>query len=350
MGLNKLKTPEIFRKNYTLDSAGLTKVEVPSDVMPSGLIKGFWVRLNCSALSSFDSAVANYPAVVRAITYGSQFPKHNVMSAVPLEYWDKVYTNLMRKAPSRTTPSANGFALNFYLPYAWPGTDRSPAFRDKDTALLNINNKALPFITLLLGPYSDVAITLDAAPTVTVIVEADYEPIVKPGFMNPDNPLLSGDQPLKMLEIAVQQKADLSTVCEHKLLSGGDRECIGVIARQLSSAGAEVSNIFTTGVATPSKMVFIKGDADAYNADGKVETRDSIMSDELGIAVQAGYHYWLAARRGKLMDAVDLREGQPFRAQMDNLATTASRVLEFMQIGTIDIPKSVLDVHAAQLK
>lgn len=349
MGMSQLKRVEVYRKDHALGAAANIKVEIPSDQMPSGLIHGYRVRLVGGAITAFGAAVANYQKVIRTITYGANFPKFNVMTAVPGEYWDAVLTTHNRKAPARSTPTANGFTLNTYLPYSWEGTDRFPSVRRKDTCLLNINNKALPFITLGLGPVTDLS-AAGTACTVTVIVEAEYEPIVRAGFTNPDNPLLSGDQPMKMLEISVNQKADLSTNSIHKFLTGGDRELIEVVSRELNSAtGAVVSDIFTLGTATPSKYVFTRGDADAYTADVKVESLDAEAGDEFGIAIQAGHHFWMAAARGSLAHAVDLRAGQTFALSMDNVATPAGRVLEFMQIGTIDLPEGVKQIHGQQL-
>lgn len=349
MGMSQLKRVEVYRRDWALSATGNIKVEVPSDQMPSGLIHSFRVRLVGGTIANFGAAVANYQKVLRTITYGASMPKFNVMTAVPGEYWDAVLTSLMRKAPSRTTPVAGGFALNTYLPFSWMGSDRFPSIRRKDTALLNINNKALPFLSLGLGPVTDLS-AAGTACTVTVIVEVEYEPIVRAGFTNPDNPLLSGDQPLKMLEIAVNQKSDLSANCIHRFLTAGDREVIGIVSRELVIAtGAIASNTFTLGTATPSKYVFTRGDSDSYTSDVKVETLDSEMNDELGIAIQAGHHYWFAAARGSLAHAVDLRGGQPFALSMDNVAQAGTNLLEFMQIGTIDLPQAIKDIHSAQL-
>lgn len=350
MGMSQLKRVEVYRKDHALSATGNIKVEVPSDQMPSGLIHGYRVRLVGGTITAFGAAVANYQKIIRTITYGAAFPRFNVMTAVPGEYWDAVLTSMRAKAPARTTPTAGGFALNTYLPYSYEGTKAFPSTRRKDTGLLNINNKALPFLTLGLGPVTDLS-AAGTACTVTVIVEVEYEPAPRAGFTNPDNPLLSGDQPLKMLEIAVNQKSDLSANCIHKFVTGGDRELIGVVARELVIAsGAVASNTFNVGQATPSKYVFTRGDSDAYTADVKVEALDAEMGDELGIAVQAGHHFWFAAARGSLAHAVDLRAGQTFALAMDNVAQAGTNLLEFMQIGTVDLPPSIKEIHTKQLQ
>ncbi len=348
MASNKLKTPEIYRKDWALNATNTVKVDIDPSVMPSGLIRGFWVKLQSAAITGFSSATTDYPKILRNITYGASFPKHNVMTALEGKFWDNVWTQLNRFAAPRTTPNASGFDILYYLPFAWPGTDKYKAYRPKDTALLNINNKALPFISLNLGVLTDLA-TGATACNVTVVVEADYDPIVRPGMENPVNPVLSGDQPGRYLEFLSDQKADLATTCMKTFVTGGPRECIGVVARELDNTGAEVSNIFTYGVATPSKFVFQKGDSDAYNPDEKVNLLDGISQQRFGIAPIAGYHYWFAARTGKLRDCVDLRDGGTFKLSMDNLATTSNRVLQTLQINTVDIPADVLAVHSAQL-
>jgi len=344
----KIKTIEVFRKSFALDGTNLTVADVPSDNMPSGIIHGFTVRLISGAITSFGSAVSDYPKVLRNITYGAKMPNFNVMTAVPGKSWDQIITTLLRKAPSRTTPTANGFACNYYLPFSWQGPDRFPSYRPKDTCLLNVNNKALPFLTLLLGPYTDLSSAATAC-TVTVVVEARYEPVVIPGLDNPANPILSGDQPGRMLEISVKQKADLSANPIAALLTGGNRFNIGLVLRELSAAGAEVSDIFYGGVSTPSKFEVVKGDTDGYTPRTKIETLDARMSDYFGIAVQAGYHFWLAADDGMLSKSVDLSDGGPFSLAMDNLQTTASRVLEIYQINTIALGDDVKAQQAAWL-
>lgn len=343
--ISKIKRVEVFRKTVSL-TTGLTKVEVPPDQMPSGLIRRFKVRLISAAITNFGSATSDWQKILNLITYGSAFPKHMPMQAVPGKYWDKIWTLLKGVATTRTTPTANGFAIQYYLPFCYEGTKYHPAYRAKDTGLLNINNKALPFLTLHLGPYTDLSSAATAC-DVTVVVEAEYEPIVRPGFDRPDNPLLSGDQPIKMIELLLQPKADLSVAPIMQFTTGPGRELIMAFMRELNGT-TETSDMFTGGVATPSKMVFRKGDNDEYNSDQKVESLDAEMSDYFGIALTAGCHAFVPAKDGRLSDAIDI-SSEKFQCAMDNLATYASRQQEWAVLGTIDLPEAVKKVHAQQL-
>lgn len=335
--MNKLKSKEIFRKDFVLSATNNTRVDIDPSYMPSGLIRGFWVRWETAAITGFGSAQTNFMHLLRAATWGARVPNFNVATAIDGQFWDNITTQLLRFALDRTTPTASAGMGMYYLPYSWFGTDRRPAYRQKDTALLNIGNKALPFISMLLGPCTDLSSAATAC-TVTVTVVADYDPIVKPGGENPVNPVQSGDQPGRFLELLLDNKSDLAVTCQKVFTTGGPRDCIGVFARELDASGNEVSDIFTKGVATPSKFVFTRGDSDAYNEDQKVNSLDSIEKARFGVAPVAGYHYNLFARNGKLADALPLRDGATFRLNMDNLNTVASRVLQTLQVNTVDIP------------
>jgi len=349
MGIRQMKTVEVHREDVALAASAYKKVSIPSQNMPSGLIKGFTLILRSAAVTDYASAASDYQKVLRTITYGSAFPKHKVMNAqVGLE-WDRHYSWMMRKAMPRTSPTADGFMCSYYLPFAWEGLDRFLSYRPKDTGLMNVNNKALPTVDLQLGPYTDLDSSATAC-TVTVILLAHYEPVLRPGVFNSDNPALSGDQPVKVLSIDSQEKADLATVCSHSFLTGEGRETLAVLFRELDTSDVEKTDIFTSGVATPSKCVFRRGNSDEYNSDVKINDLDIIAEKLAGVAHTAGYHAWFATQAGKLSAAVSLRQSQTFKAFFDNLATTASRKLNFLQVCTLDLPDEIKAIHAAQLK
>lgn len=349
MAIGKRKFVEVYRQAKTLLAAAQTVVDVPSDNMPGGIIHGFHVRIEAADLTGLGAAASDYQKVLNGITYGMQNPNHKVMTAFPGKTWDAIWTMFQRRAMDRTTPTAAGFAISYYLPFSYQGTDRKQAYRPKDTACLNINNQALPFLSLLLGPKTDVGTTITADPPITVIVEADYEPVVRPGADNPADGRASGDQPIRLFSVTLQQKADLPNPV-FNLNTGALRENIGLVfIEKNSSTNAVVSDIFNVGVSTPSKFEIIVGDSDGYTPRRKIKAHDADMDRQLGASITAGYHVWLAASEGKMTDNVDLRSAPKFRAEFDNFSTTATRLLECVQLDTIDLTAEQLAQHARWL-
>jgi hypothetical protein len=349
MSIGKRKFVEVYRQSKTLLAAAQTNVDIPSDNMPGGIIHGLHVRIEADDLTGLGAASADFQKVLNGMTLGMQNPNHRVFTAFPGKTWDALWTMWMGRAMPRTTPTAAGFAISFYFPFSYQGTAAKPAYRPKDTACLNINNKALPFASLLLGPKTDVGTTITADPPITVIVEADYEPVVRPGADNAVDPRASGDQPIRLLSVSLLQKADLPNPV-FNLNTGGLRENIALAFIQKNSAtNAVVSDIFNVLTATPSKFEIIVGDSDGYTPRRKVKAHDADMDRQLRASITAGYHLWFAASEGKMTDNVDLRSGPKFRAEFDNFSTTATRLLECVQIDSIDLTEAQLNQHAAWL-
>lgn len=346
--LSKIKRVEVYRQTKTLSATGQTTVDVPSDNMPGGIIHRFEVRLESADLTGLGAPSATYPGILNSITYGAQNPRFNVMTAINGFLWDTLWTSWNNKATTRTAPVAGGFVMNYCLPFSMFGTQKVAPFRKKDTCLLNIGNRALPFLSMLLGPKTDLGTTITGSPDVVVTVVAVYEPNPRPGYYNPANEGLSGDQPGRYLEITAKQIAALSANGVERLTTGGPRECFALALRQLNS-GAVVSDIFNVAPATPSKLEIVKGDSDNYTPRMKVISLDAVAAEEFGAAMTAGHHIINFIPEGKLTDAVDLRDAAPFSLLWDNLTTTASRQLEVVQFNTLDLSADQKAQHAAWL-
>lgn len=328
----------IRRETKTLTAAGTTSMNVSADDMPSGLIHKFRIRIYSSALTGFTAAVANYQQVLNSVTYGITKPAHVVMGAVPGLLLDRLMTALNAKASERTTPTANGFAIEFDLPFSWDHAKFIAAERPKDTACWNVGNKARPYINLILGSYADVATGTITTPDVVVEVYAHYEPNPVAAEFNPANPALSGDLPGRKLEFLYNQKSDLSAAPTIRLNTGGERLCYLVALRERNSSTlAEVTDIFNHGASTPSKFDVKYGASLNYTPDMKVEALDRLMSDKLGAAINSSLHIWTPMLEGRVTDAVDVESGEAFTIEPDNV-TASTRLLDVLQVGSIKIP------------
>jgi hypothetical protein len=350
MAIGKHKKVTVFRESRTLKAAGTTRVQVPSANMPGGLIHGFIVHLESDAIPAGTLvAAADFQKVLNAITYGSQMPKHNVMTAYPGLRWDRIWTQLQRLAMPRRTPTeAGGFHASYFLPFSWPGTDKNKAHRPKDTALLNIGNKALPFLDLILGPYTDLGDDITGAPDVMVTIEVVYEPVVRAGFEDPVDPTMSGDRPGHMLVIAEGEKADLSVNPVAQLNTSNGRQNILLAAVELDAAGAEVADTFVLTTDNPTEVGVVKGDSDDYLPGVVLANHDRDMANELGIAaLTAGYHFFIPTKEGKLTDAVDLRDGGKYALRFRNL-DEVTNVLAITQVDILSLPDAVKAIHAGQ--
>src|SRR5208283_2442953 len=82
MAKNKLKTQEIYRRDWVLQAANTVKVDIDSSVMPSGLIRGFWVKLSSAAITGTLTASPIFQQLLRGITFGAAVPKFNAMTAL----------------------------------------------------------------------------------------------------------------------------------------------------------------------------------------------------------------------------------------------------------------------------
>jgi hypothetical protein len=339
----KLKRQEIYRQTWNLKAAGETRVNnITPDLFPEGIIHGMTVILESEACTALADAATDFHKVARAFTYGSKFPNHNVMTAFPGLKWHNIFSTLNRRAlKSRTPAAATGFKAEWYLPWAWSGTAKRPAHRPKDTSLMNLKGKALPFLNLLLGSFLDLGTDVTAC-AVEVVVIVHYEPAPQPGGDNPVNPLDGGDEPNRMLVIAELPKADLSKKPIFALTTGGARENIGLVFIEEDTDGEEVDDIFDVGLDKPSSIEIIKGEADSWTPQIKVKDLDDLMDAELEAAIPAGYHFWLAAAEGRLRDTVPLNDGGKFRAMFDNIDTVQDRVLKCVQIDALGIPEAVV--------
>lgn len=339
----KIKKDRIYQKNQTLTTAQTVVNDITPELFPDGLIHGLTVELEASAVGGLTAAAATWKQVLRGITYGAGgVPKFNVMTNFRGIVWDTITTMLRRRAMPSTTPAAaTGFKMACYLPFSWDGTARRPSLRAKDTGLLNLKGKAKPFVNLLLGAYADLG-DGNANVTCRVTVYAHYEPHPRPGGEDPVNPMNSGDEPTRYLSVVEVPKADLSSDCELVLNSGGPRENIGVfMIEENSSTGALVTDIFNTGIATPSVMEVVKGNSDVFTSAVEVAAHDRLMDAELEAAVAASYHPWIAAAQGKLLDSVPLNDGGKFAVRFRGLSTTATRVIKGIQIDAMGIDESV---------
>lgn len=335
---------EVLRKTVALDGTNTTNIDV-TEGFPEGLITGLEVRVYSNACTGLGAAAADYVKLIRSFSAGSSL--HGaIYNAIKGILWDDFWTSLRGKATERTAPTTSGFSFMSYIPFAWPGTPRKPAWRPNDTAMLNIANKAKPYLNLILGPYSDLGTTISAC-SVTVEVIARYEPRPMPGVEIPGQPLASGDEPGRQLEVLAFQKSDISVSTQARFNTGLTRAAIGLHFRELDNTGAKVTDIFTLTAANASKFELSYGTERWLNKI-KLTTMDRIVADQEGVALPASNHLILLAADGKLTDQIDLSEGRDFTAEFDNVATSASRVLEFMPIMTKDL--DVKATYAAQAK
>lgn len=333
INLKAIQDVEVFRKTVALDGANDTNVDV-LEGFPEGLIRGLSVRLYSSACTNLGvgTASALMAQLIKSFSVGSS--AHGVIiNSVKGILWDDYLTGKLLGGvrSQRTAPTAGGFDLMFYIPLAGLlSTPRRPMFRANDTAMLNIKNKAKPYLNMILGPYSLLG-TLITACSVTVEVVAHYEPRPQPGPAIPGDPLGSGDEPTRQFYIGAFQKPDLATSSVARFSPGLSRALSEIFFRELDNTQAKVTDIFTLTPAGSSKIELVYG-TEKWISKVKVGTLDRIYADREGFSLPGSCHLLQPQRDGKMLDGIDVSEGRDLFAEFDGVATAANRILEFMPI------------------
>lgn len=326
--MKAIQPVEVFRKSYALDATNDTNVDV-TEGFPEGLIRALIVRIYSNACTGLGAAASTYLGLVKSLSAGSS--AHGaIYNNIKGLLWDDFWTAYQTKATERTAPTTSGFSFMLYIPFALPGTPRHPQFRPNDTALLNIRNKAKPYLNLILGPHTTLGTTISAC-TATVEVIALVEPRPQAGPEIPGQPLQSGDEPTRQLEVMAFQKSDMSVSSLARFNTGLQRAAAFLFFRELDNTAAKVTDIFTLTAANASKFEVSYG-TERYINKVKLTTLDRMVADREGAALPASCHLVNFIPDGKLTDSLDCSEGRDFFAEFDNVATSTNRVLEFMPI------------------
>jgi len=333
INLKAIQHVEVYRKTIALDGANDSNVDV-LEGFPEGKIRGLSVRLYSAACTGLTAGTASalMAQLIKSFSLGSS--AHGVViNSIKGMLWDDYLTAKLLGGirSQRTAPTVNGFDLMFYIPLdGLLSTPRRQQFRGADTAMLNIKNKAKPYLNMILGPYSLLGTGITAC-SVTVEVVAHYEPRPQPGAFIPGNPLGSGDEPTRQFYIGAFQKSDLSTSSTARFSPGLMRVCPEIFFRELDNTQAKVTDIFTGGPAGAAKMELVYG-TEKWISKVKLFTLDRIYADREGFALPGSCHLLQPQADGKLLDGIDVSEGRDFYAEFDGVAVSANRIAEFMPI------------------